>query len=74
MDYFSAMRAFRYAAELGSLSQAAAKLGVKTSTVSRCITDLEQDLAVALFNRSTRGLVLTEGGRVFYEQALQVLK
>ncbi|MCP3707113.1 LysR family transcriptional regulator [Paraburkholderia sp. CNPSo 3274] len=73
MDYFSAMRAFRYAAELGSLSQAAAKLGVKTSTVSRCITDLEQDLAVALFNRSTRGLVLTEGGRVFYEQALQVL-
>ncbi|MBB3259038.1 DNA-binding transcriptional LysR family regulator [Paraburkholderia bannensis] len=74
MDYFSAMRAFRYAAELGSFSQAAAKLGVKTSTVSRSVRDLEQDLAIALFNRSTRGLVLTEGGRVFYEQTLQVLQ
>ncbi len=43
---------------------------VKTSTVSRYITDLEADLGIALFNRSTRGLVLTEGGRVFREHAL----
>ncbi|NUY02416.1 LysR family transcriptional regulator [Paraburkholderia youngii] len=74
MDYFSAMRAFCCAAEEGSMSKAAAKISVKTSTVSRYVTDLERDLTIALFNRSTRGLVLTEAGRVFYEQAVQVLK
>ncbi len=29
---------------------------------------------IALFNRSTRGLVLTEGGRVFREHALVALE
>lgn len=74
MDYFSAIRAFLHAAELGSFSQAAEHTGVKTSTVSRHISELEHDLGIALFNRSTRGLVLTEGGRVFREHALVVVK
>jgi DNA-binding transcriptional LysR family regulator len=74
MDYFSAIRAFLHAADLGSFSKAAGKIEVKTSTVSRYITELEQDLGIALFNRSTRGLVLTEGGRVFREHALLVVK
>lgn len=74
MDYFSAIRAFLHAAELGSFSQAAEQTGVKTSTVSRHISELESDLGIALFNRSTRGLVLTEGGRVFREHALAVVK
>ncbi|WP_028228410.1 LysR family transcriptional regulator [Paraburkholderia ferrariae] len=74
MDYFSAIRAFLHAAELGSFSQAAERTGVKTSTVSRHISELERDLGIALFNRSTRGLVLTEGGRVFREHARLVEK
>ncbi|MFP6562797.1 LysR substrate-binding domain-containing protein [Paraburkholderia sp. B3] len=74
MDYFSAVRAFLYAAELGSFSQAAERTGVKTSTVSRHISELERDLGIALFNRSTRGLVLTEGGRVFREHAQGVVR
>jgi len=74
MDYIAAIRAFLSAAELGSFSKAAARIEVKTSTVSRYITELERDLGIALFNRSTRGLVLTEGGRVFREQALVVVK
>ncbi|MGF6855906.1 LysR substrate-binding domain-containing protein [Paraburkholderia sp. CI3] len=74
MDYFSAIRAFLHAAELGSFSKAADKVGIKTSTVSRYINELEQDLGIALFNRSTRGLVTTEGGRVFREHALIVIK
>ena len=74
MDYFAAMRAFVRAAELASFNQAARDLGVKTSTVSRCISDLERDLGIALFNRSTRGLVLTEGGRTFREHAVRALE
>ena len=74
MDYFAAMRAFVRAAELASFNRAARDLGVKTSTVSRCITDLERDLGIALFNRSTRGLILTEGGRTFREHAVRALE
>jgi len=69
MDYYAAVRAFLHAAELRSFSKAAQQMQVKTSTVSRYIGDLEADLGIALFNRSTRGLALTEGGRVFREQA-----
>jgi DNA-binding transcriptional LysR family regulator len=74
MDYFAAVRAFIQAAELRSFSKAANELAVKTSTISRYVTDLEADLGIALFNRSTRGLVLTEGGRVFREHALLALQ
>ncbi|WP_322054481.1 LysR family transcriptional regulator [Paraburkholderia bannensis] len=74
MDYFAGIRSFLYAAECGSFSKAAERLGVKTSTVSRYITELEKDLGIALFNRSTRGLVLTEGGRVFRQQAVLVMR
>jgi DNA-binding transcriptional LysR family regulator len=74
MDYFSAVRAFVRAAQLQSFSKTAREMAVKTSTVSRYISDLEQDLGIALFNRSTRGLVLTEGGSVFREHALTALQ
>lgn len=74
MDYFAATRAFVSAAELGSFSKAATELATKTSTVSRYISELEQDLGIALFNRSTRGLVLTEGGRVFLDQVVVALQ
>ncbi|MFC0400307.1 LysR family transcriptional regulator [Paraburkholderia rhizosphaerae] len=74
MDYFAAVRAFLHAAELGSFSKAAAQMEIKTSTVSRHINELEADLGIALFNRSTRGLVLTEGGQVFRGHALAAMQ
>jgi DNA-binding transcriptional LysR family regulator len=73
MDYLSAMRAFVRAVELKSFSKVAAEIGTKVSTVSRYIGSLEADLGVALFNRSTHGLKLTEAGRTFHEHAAQIL-
>ncbi|OAJ56804.1 LysR family transcriptional regulator [Paraburkholderia ginsengiterrae] len=73
MDYFAAVRAFVCAAELRSFSKTALEMAVKTSTISRYISELEKDLGIALFNRSTRGLVLTEGGRLFREHAMIAL-
>lgn len=73
MDYFSAMRAFVDAAELGSFSKAAERAGVKVSTVSRYVSALESDLGAALFNRSTRRINLTEVGRTFYARAAGIL-
>lgn len=73
MDYFTAARAFVRAAELRSFSKAAQELAVKVSTVSRQIGELERDLGIALFNRSTRGLALTEGGKTFLVHAKEAL-
>ncbi len=74
MDYFASVRTFVRVAERHSLTKAALELGIKTSTASRHIADLEADLRIALFNRSTRGLALTEGGKVFYQHVTEVLE
>ncbi|KQM50639.1 LysR family transcriptional regulator [Pseudomonas sp. Leaf15] len=73
MDYFAALTAFVEAAEGNNFSRAAERLGIKASTVSRYVKDLEQDLGIALFNRSTRTLHLTEGGQTFLLHARRVL-
>ena len=73
MDYFAALNAFVEAAHANNFSRAAEKLSIKASTVSRYIKDLEQDLGIALFNRSTRTLHLTEGGETFLLHARRVL-
>jgi DNA-binding transcriptional LysR family regulator len=73
MDRFAAMRAFVRAVELGSFSKAAAAEGVKLSTVSRYVSALEADMGVALFNRSTRRLHLTEAGATFRDHAVRIL-
>ncbi|WPO00750.1 LysR family transcriptional regulator [Pseudomonas sp. MUP55] len=73
MDYFAALTAFVEAAGSNNFSRAAERLGIKASTVSRYVKDLEQDLGIALFNRSTRTLHLTEGGQTFLTHARTVL-
>jgi len=73
MDYFAAIKTFVRVTELGSLTRAAQALSIKTSTASRHLKDLEADLRIALFNRSTRGMSLTEGGKLFYARASEIL-
>ncbi|WP_416425335.1 LysR substrate-binding domain-containing protein [Pseudomonas sp. App30] len=73
MDYFAALTAFVEAAEGNNFSRAAERLNIKASTVSRYIKELEHDLGIALFNRSTRTLHLTEGGQTFLHHARRVL-
>jgi DNA-binding transcriptional LysR family regulator len=74
MDYLSALHLFVRAVETGSFSKAAVAVNAKTSTVSRAIASLEDDLGVSLFHRTTRRSQLTEPGATFYEQARDVLR
>ncbi|MCV6584379.1 MAG: LysR family transcriptional regulator [Marinibacterium sp.] len=55
-------RAFLATAEEGSLSAAARKLGLTQPTLGRQVAALERALAVTLFDRAGRGLVLTDAG------------
>jgi DNA-binding transcriptional LysR family regulator len=73
MDYLGALRMFVRAVEAGSFSKAAIATNTKTSTVSRAIAGLEEDLGVSLFHRTTRRAHLTEPGATFYEHARSVL-
>jgi DNA-binding transcriptional LysR family regulator len=43
-------------------------LGVPTSTLSRKLAELENDLGVRLLQRTTRRQVVTQQGRAFYQQ------
>lgn len=68
MDKLRALSYFVEAAEAASFSRAADLLGVPASSVSRRILDLERELGVALFHRSTRVVRLTELGALYLEQ------
>ena len=57
-----AMEAFAAAAALGSFSAAARQLGKSQSTISTAIANLEADLDLTLFDRSSRLPVLTTAG------------
>lgn len=74
MDTLRAMRTFVRTVELGSLSSAARELGTTQPTVSKLLAQLEQQLAVRLFERSTRGLSPTEQGQRFYVDAKLLLE
>ena len=62
MDY-AAWKLFMDAAELGSLSKVALAYGTSQPHISRQISDLEQECGGRLFQRTGRGVVLTELGQ-----------
>ena len=55
--------------EANSFSEAARRLKMPTSTVSRRIAELEEQLGVRLIERSTRSLRLTDVGSEVLEHA-----
>ncbi len=65
--------AFAEAAALGSFSAAARKLGKSQSSVSTAVANLEVDLGVPLFDRSSRRPTLTPAGQVMLPRVLQIL-
>ncbi len=68
------VRAFVRCAELGSLSAAARVERLPKSSLSRLLQDLEHSLQAKLLERSSRGVILTDEGRVFLEPARRLLE
>jgi LysR family transcriptional regulator for bpeEF and oprC len=63
MELLEKIKIFKRLAEKGSFSAVAAEWGMGQPTVSKAIAQLEKELEVSLFRRSTRGLALTEEGQ-----------
>jgi DNA-binding transcriptional LysR family regulator len=57
-----------------NVSKAALKLHVSQPALSRQIRDLEDEIGVALFERTAKSVSLTEPGRVFFKEAREVLQ
>lgn len=68
MQPLSYLECFVKSAERGSFSAAARVLGITPAAVSKNVARLEAALGVRLFQRSTRKLMLTEGGEHFLQQ------
>lgn len=56
-------------ANANSFSRAADNLFITQPTISKMIKNLEEELGVALFDRSKKQLTLTDAGRIILEQA-----
>lgn len=68
------LEAFIALAETNSIRAGAARLGVSPATLSDRISSLESYLGVSLLNRSASGSQLSERGKLYYTDALQLLK
>ncbi|MBK3812866.1 LysR family transcriptional regulator [Paraburkholderia aspalathi] len=67
------LEAFYWAAELGGLEQAAARLNTTQSAISKRLQELESLLGVALFDRSRRKAMITPQGERLLVMAREIL-
>ena len=60
-------------ATVGSISEAARKLFVSQPTLTEAVRTLEEELRIAIFNRSAKGVTVTREGEEFLASARQIL-
>ena len=63
----SQYRIFYAVAKAGNISRAAKELYISQPAISKSISRLEESLGVTLFSRSSRGVTLTEEGKILYQ-------
>ena len=73
MHNVKAMQAFVEAVERGSFAEAARRLKLSTSSVSRLVSDLEDWLRTPLLRRTTRSLTLTDAGELYLERCRHIV-
>lgn len=68
------LRAFTLGAQFASFSEAAAQMGITQPGYSLLIRQLEAEVGMALFRRTTRRVELTEAGREILQSAQHTLR
>ncbi|MDF9433371.1 LysR substrate-binding domain-containing protein [Chromohalobacter israelensis] len=68
------MRYFLAVAESGRVTQAAVDLNVSQSSITTGVREIEEQLGVALFQRSAQGMMLTRQGHRFLHQVRHVFQ
>src|SRR5690348_15305386 len=67
------IRAFLAVAELGSFTEAGERLGLSQPALSLLVRQLETQLNLRLFDRTSRRTTLTSGGREFEQSVVKVV-
>lgn len=73
MDELKRIGVFTKVVEAQSFSEAARRLGIAKSAVSKHVRLLEEEVGVRLLNRSTRNLSLTEAGKIYYRHCEHIV-
>lgn len=73
MLYTPQLKNFIVIADTGSFNKAAQYLNITSTALTKQVKQLEGELEVQLFERSFRGLSLTEAGRVLYEGGKKII-
>jgi DNA-binding transcriptional LysR family regulator len=74
MDTLEGLKTVIAVVETSSFTAASERAGMSKSLVSKYVGEVERQLGVRLFNRTTRRLALTDAGRLYYEQALLLIE
>lgn len=61
-------------AETGSITMAAQRLFIAQPSLSRSVAELEKEMGITIFNRSNRGVYLSEDGTKFLSYARQIVE
>ena len=69
----SSYRIFYVVALEGNISRAAERLFISQPAISRSIRKLEDSLETTLFLRSSRGVVLTEEGKILFDHVKEAV-
>ncbi|MBI2768818.1 MAG: LysR family transcriptional regulator [Burkholderiales bacterium] len=67
------LRYFLAVAEEGHVTRAAERLGIQQPPLSLQIRALEKHIGMTLFRRHPKGVALTDGGRLFREEAQRIV-
>ncbi len=73
MDHLTEMEAFATVVDQGGFTDAAKKMGISKSAVSKHVSSHEARLGARLLNRTTRRVSPTEVGLAYYDRARRVL-
>lgn len=70
----SQIRYFLEVAKYRNITQASKKLYVSQPTITVAIKELEKELEIDLFHREKQRIFLTDDGKFFYEEALEIVE
>ena len=73
MAYLESMRVFVRVVELGTITSGGRDLRLSPAVASNRVKELESRLGVRLLNRTTRNLIPTEAGTLFYNHARKII-
>ena len=73
MLYNRRILTFLKSAECGSITKAAEQLHLSTNAAWKQISNLEEEIGVTLFRKTTHGVILTEEGEYLYQQGQKIL-